>query len=355
MSLGRGTKLISSSKAAHRSGRNKRTTSLRLDCRSPDSSLLTSDLYAHFSEFSAAQESLYIAAPFMRVEALDVILRNVNLRNVLIITTWATHDVLEGASDLNVYPYLRSHGWHLYLHPGLHAKILVSDLRTAIVTSANITKSGLGLCRQSNTECASEIKALSVLDHLWLLDIIRRSLLVQDDYFLAFRRHIDCLLPDACKTKIEEFDSAPFLARQQFLLNSLPMSETPEKLLGNIEMLQKSGTAELEQSDLISTLHDMALFSLSSTASRSENEGRLQNNFFAHPLIKAFAKSINPRKFFGEAKVWIQSNCTDEPAPRRRDLTSHVRILFDWFVALGRGEYIIDRPSYSECLVHLSL
>jgi len=371
MFLGRGVNLISSSKATHRPNRNKRASKhtsrlgnirdeitiskVGLDGRSQASYLMTNDLYAHFSEFAAAaQDSLYIAAPFIRVEALDVILRNVNLRDVTIITTWTTRDILEGASDLNVYPYLRSRRLPLYLYPRLHAKILVSDLRSAIVTSANITKPGLGLCEHSNTECASEIKSLSVFDHLWLSDIVGKSLLVQDEYFLAFKRHIDCQLPDAYEIKVEEFNSAPFFVRQQFLLNSLPMSDTPEKLLWNIEMLKKSGSIELEQSDIMCTLHDMALFSLSCTASHSENMGRLRNNFFACPLISAFAESIKPRKFFGETKAWIQSNCTDVPAPRRSDLTSYVRVLFDWFVALGGGEYIVERPNYSECLVHVS-
>jgi phosphatidylserine/phosphatidylglycerophosphate/cardiolipin synthase-like enzyme len=193
---------------------------------------LTSDLYAHFTEFVAdARESVHIIAPFIRVEALNVILRGVNLRDVTLVTTWSTKDILTGASDLDVYPYLRSRGWRLYLHPGLHAKLLISDSGAAIVTSANITRPGLGLGERSNVECALETPHLPLEERLWLLNLVRASLLVDDEYFLAFRRHVDRQPERGREPEFEEFDPAPYLKRQHFLLSSLPLSDTPEKLL----------------------------------------------------------------------------------------------------------------------------
>jgi len=58
-----------------------------------DARLLTSRLYVSFAEFSSsALEQLHIAAPYVRTEALDVILRPINIRDVKIITTWTVHD-----------------------------------------------------------------------------------------------------------------------------------------------------------------------------------------------------------------------------------------------------------------------
>lgn len=325
-----------------------------IDIKNPASCILTSDLYAHFSEFaSSAQDSLYVIAPFIRVEALNVVLGGVNLQNVTVVTTWNTRDVLEGATDLAVYPYLRSRGWHLCLHPGLHAKLLVSDSNTAIVTSANITKPGLGLAESSNVECALKTSSLSFSERLWLMNLVRNSLLVGDEYFLAFKRHVEHQQPCERAAEAEEFNDAPFIDQQLFLLSSLPMSVSPEALLANIDKLRTGNDTELSDREITYTLHDMALFALDLQASRHGNQLLLQRNFFSHPFIRAFADSIAPQKFFGEAKAWIQKSCANDPVPRRRDLTGHVRVLFDWFVALSRGEYIIKRPNYSECLVHV--
>ncbi|HZH31872.1 MAG TPA: hypothetical protein VEY11_13995 [Pyrinomonadaceae bacterium] len=316
--------------------------------------MLTKDLYIHFSNFTATgQTSLHVVAPYIRVEALNAILANVQLQNVTIVTTWKTADVLNGASDLDLYPYLRSRNWYLYLHPSLHAKLIVTDLSNAIITSANITKSALGLAAKCNVECAEYVESLSSSDRLWLLGLVAESLLVQDEYYFNFSRHVDSQRPNLSQDSVEEFDRSAFVERQWFLLSSLPMSYTPETLLTCLEVISKGEEAKLDPTDLTCALHDATLFSLDSAATRDENERRLRENFFAHPFIHAFADYVHPRKFFGETKAWIQNNCTNVPVPRRRDLTGHVRVLFDWFVALGRGEYLIERPNYSECLVHL--
>jgi hypothetical protein len=315
----------------------------------------TSDLYAHFSEFaSSAQESLYVIAPFIRVEALNVVLGGVDLQRVTVVTTWTTKDVLGRATDIDVYPYLRSRGWHLYLHPGLHAKLLVSDADTAIVTSANITKPGLGLAESSNVECALKTSSLSLTERLWLMNLVRKSLLVGDEYFLAFKRHVERQQPCKLEINVEEFNATPFLERQVFLLSSLPQSNSPEVLLANIDKLRANNDTELSHREIIKTLHDMTLFALDLQTSHHENWVRLQRNFFSNPFIRAFAASITPRKFFGEAKMWIQKNCADAQVPRRRDLTGHTRVLYDWFVSLGDGKYIVERPHHSECLISIN-
>jgi hypothetical protein len=317
--------------------------------------MLTKDLYLHFSNFAATgQASLLVIAPYIRVEALHTILADIGLQNVTVVTTWNTADVLNGSSDLDLYPYLRSRNWYLYLHQSLHAKLLVTDLNSAIITSANITKSALGLAARSNVECAEYIESLSSTDRLWLLSLVAESLLVQDEYYLNFSRHVDSQRPNLSQDSIKEFDRSTFVERQWFLLSSLPMSDTPETLLSCLEAIGKCEEARLDPIDLTCALHDITLFSLDSTTPRDENERRLRENFFAHPFIHAFAQFVHPRKFFGETKAWIQNNCTNVPVPRRRDLTGHVRVLFDWFVVLGRGEYIIERPNYSECLIHVS-
>lgn len=314
-----------------------------------DPRLLTSRLYASFAEFaSRAQERFHIVAPYVRTEALDVILRPINLVNVTLITTWKVDDLLQGASDLNLYPYLRSRGWDLCVHPSLHAKLLVADAHRAIITSANITKQGLGIAEPCNDECASRIDNFSFADRLWLSVLSKNSIRVNDEYFLALKRHVEqqCLPGVAA----EEFDSTNFMQKQQFLLSSLPMSPSPARLLGNIDLLATDNEA-LTQPELFSTLHDMALFSLDSAAQHNQNEDRLRKEFFAQPFVSSFISAMAPRMYFGEAKTWLQAHCSDVPTPGRKDLTAYAQTLFKWFADFNR-EYRVERPHYSECLIN---
>jgi len=80
----------------------------------------------------------------------------------------------------------------------------------------------------------------------------------------------------------------------------------------------------------------------------------LKESFLRQPFISSYAKSVadSPR-FFGETKKWIQSNCTDDPAPHRRELTDRIKNLFSWFSLLYPEKYILSRPNYSQRLEHI--
>src|ERR1700684_1173527 len=104
--------------------------------------LWTRDLCVRFSTFaSASKDQLFIIAPFITRAALENVSKEVTTLNVTVITTWAVADLLSGASDRTIFPYLRSRGWELRLHKSLHAKLLVRDWNAAIISTANITQS----------------------------------------------------------------------------------------------------------------------------------------------------------------------------------------------------------------------
>src|SRR5690242_5470263 len=106
----------------------------------------TDGLWGGFAKFSeGATKHLLVIAPFVTRRALEAVLHDVSIRNVTVVTTWRTADVVRGASDPGIYRYLRSRGWRLMLRPGLHAKLLVADWRAAVISSANITETGLGM------------------------------------------------------------------------------------------------------------------------------------------------------------------------------------------------------------------
>lgn len=100
---------------------------------------------------SAAQENLLLAAPFVKRSQTNQIQANLQRRgiqndiNVALLTDVRPESVLSGASDLEAIVDLGKNipAFGLTHLPSLHAKVYVADARMAVVTSGNLTDSGL--------------------------------------------------------------------------------------------------------------------------------------------------------------------------------------------------------------------
>ncbi len=297
---------------------------------------------------SAAENDFRIVCPFIASDVLRWVLRNVGAANVHVITTWRTRDAISGVSDLAIYPYLRSRGSSLSLHPRLHAKAFVTDDSEIIITSANLSRSALGLSKEANVECAVKIETIGWHERVWLASLFHESIKVTDQLYEAFRAHVEDQRLPLIGHSVAEFD---FQAASDCTLQlaTLPQSQTPSLLLDHLEAIE-SGRLASGDDEYDRTIHDASLFKLDLGRPRSELNERLRVEFFSIPLVSTFAEFARPWCFFGQAKAWLQENCTDFPTPRRSTLTSHVRKLFDWLVELGAGTYSVTRPRYSERL-----
>ena len=101
--------------------------------------------------YSNAQ-SLVIAAPYIKANALSRILANVNAEASLIcVTKWDPHDIAVGASDVECRSLIIGFGGSFRLHPSLHAKYYRID-DVILIGSANLTSSAMGWSPQPNLE-----------------------------------------------------------------------------------------------------------------------------------------------------------------------------------------------------------
>ena len=94
--------------------------------------------------------------------------------------------------------------------------------------------------------------------------------------------------------------------------------------------------------------HDLTNYHIESGLSQEEFLKKLKIQFFSHQFIKKIDELINPEAYFGRVKEWVQKNCTTVPLPRRWELTENVQTLYDWFVKLDDGKYVVDAPNYSQ-------
>lgn len=104
-----------------------------------------------------ATEDVVIVAPFIKAEALRLLLQGVSTDvHIRCVTRWLPKEVAAGVSDLEVFDILEERGnFEMALVNRLHAKLYIAGDR-CLVGSANVTLSGLGEVQHSNVEVLIE-------------------------------------------------------------------------------------------------------------------------------------------------------------------------------------------------------
>lgn len=298
--------------------------------------------------FISKSTDLFIFTPYVKLNALKVILDKYTCCKVLVVR-WKLSDLLSGSSDLEVYDYCKSRGISLFFNQRLHLKAYVDNFQRCLFGSANISSRALDIPSSQiyNYELATIVDVLDKEDNLYFQTIIADSTLVTQSVYEQIKEQLnvyeDIVLPD--QTLIIDNKS------KNFLTSSLPMTASPSLLMKAYITGQYQN---LEEKNCV--LHDLALYNLPLDLPLNDLSNRLIDAFFMHPFIKAFLQMMeqnNGQVFFGEAKAWIQANCTNVPIPRRWELTTIIQILYKWIVELGSGVFIVDRPNYSERLYQI--
>lgn len=304
------------------------------------------DLQLKLSEYIGNSQSLFIFSPYIKLETLKKLIDG-NKKVKAVFVRWETRDLIVGASDLEIYPYLKANKITLYRNSRLHLKAYIDEYKKCFLTSANISSRALNFPTHSkyNYEIGTIIENLSIEDRLYFSIIESDSTLITDNLYEQIRYQLsekkkDFPNEDEFVLKFEAPD-------KDFLISALPMTYSVETLYRIYE--NKKFVSEVE---LNCALHDLAIYNIPWGLSSSEFRQKLSNAFFSHNFIKVFLKNLEEtgEVYFGTAKEWILKNCTDVPTPRKWEITENIQILYRWIEKLGNGKYKIDRPNYSERL-----
>ena len=96
--------------------------------------------------------NLFIAAPYIKADALSKVLAGVSpAASLVCITRWSPHDLAAGASDPECRTIVTERRGSFRLHPSLHAKYYRID-NVVLIGSANLTASAMGWSPQPNLE-----------------------------------------------------------------------------------------------------------------------------------------------------------------------------------------------------------
>lgn len=304
------------------------------------------DLQTKLADYIQNSQSLYIFSPYIKLETLKSLIDE-NEKVKAVFVRWETKDLILGASDLEIYPYLKDKGIALYGNLRLHLKAYIDEYKKCFLTSANISSRALNLPQYSNYnyEIGTIVENLDIYDRLYFSILESDSLLITDNIF----KQISEQLEEKKKAFPEEneFSLRVETPDKNFLISSLPMTYS-------VEMLYKiyEDNQFVHESELNCALHDLAIYKIPLGLSSTDFRQRLSDAFFSHKFIISFLENLefSGEIYFGSAKDWIHKNCADVPMPRKWEITENIQILYRWIVKLGNGKYYIDRPNFSERL-----
>ena len=299
-------------------------------------------IHDYFLSASGTKKTAYVIAPYIKSDILEKLLENVDTPTI-VITSWRPDDIIRGSSDVDAYKICQKIGAKLYIHNNIHLKIYSIDLDNAILSTANISKRGLGIeTNNPNIECATMINNLSNNDRMHLAYIQNDATLVDDDMYSWIKIWLSKqkMIPEIVDVN-DIFDMMN--NKNSFLISALPMSRSVDEFMKCYHDIENGNIIEdVEVRNC--AFHDIANYSIPKKLSEDDLRVYLKNSFFNHSFIMKIDDFIKDGEYFGTIKSWIHDNCTDVPIPSKRELTSNVQVLLDWFVNLGDGMYVVDVP-----------
>jgi len=295
--------------------------------------------------FSESTNSITILCPFISCATIKDLLQNSHNSKVNIVTSWRSDHLQSGVSNLELYRLAKKENWTLYINEEIHLKLYTNGEGSAYIGSANLTKKALTDMESSNIEGLTKIESLSLDDNIMIHSIFAKSTLVTEEVYQTYLGWFE----EIEVAKIE-FQSIPFNFDEEtnFLISKLPVIWSPERLWALTQGLEKpdSSWGELE-----GMIHDLAHFRAPTTGTWEKFISSLRESFTQNPFISRFTNQIDEEGIhFGRAKEWLQNNCTTVPTPYRRELTSIVQCLFNWYEELYPEKFEVIQPNISQIL-----
>lgn len=280
-------------------------------------------------ELSRSTESFLLISAYCKlplVKYFDSCIENPGIDKKLVVR-FRPEDLRAGASDLDIYPYCRDHGWKLYFRLDLHAKTYVFDRLRCIVGSANATSSGLNIGGVGNYEMAT---ACDLADH----DL----------------RALDLLLLGA----VEMNDSIYDLMQASLNVhshNNVANINWPEEIMDMFVPDYSLLFAEdfpLCQHPVDATEEDLFFLNLHPGASMEAIKAAFCNSKSFLWIYNLVRNHEEQEMYFGAISASLHNVLLNEPKPYRKDVKQLLSNLLSWIIDLDISAVNVDRPNHSQ-------
>ena len=306
-------------------------------------------------------KQIFLYVPYIKTKILSKLVKDLK-NKIIIITTWHMNDLLSSfaSSELELYPFCKENNIALYINNKIHLKVYSAALESAIVATGNISQGGLeGL----NEECGVLVNELSGTDRLFLEKIRNKAVYVDEDVYQKYLEKYQKYL-DKVPKQIEYEDPIIIPKTDYFLISALPMTRSVDDLIRGYENINSDSKPSEDSETSACIYHDLINYDIEPGLSNDEFLKKLKTQFFSHSFIQRIDEFIptdthvkahpEERHHWTIFKQWVQKNCHDVPIPSLRELDENIRVLYNWFVKLGDGDYVIDIPgAHSERLLRI--
>lgn len=277
----------------------------------------------------AAKASLCIASAFLKLEALSKLSHLDSGIDVVVVSRWQKHDILSGASDLEVYKLCKSKGWRFGISLNFHGKLYLIDREEIYLGSANFTLKGLDLTDVCNIEFGTIIPVQRAdLDKIELF--LEQEITWLDDLHFQMIEHELSLSKD----------------KQEPLHNSKWSPDLEHALTTDVNFLWVHELLFCSPTDLLNInlndslqLHDFELLGLDID---SIDPTSLTRQFKRTRLFLWALNQLRERleMNFGSFSHCLHNALLDDPTPYRREIKEFVSTLFEWFKLLD-NEFVV--------------
>lgn len=281
-------------------------------------------------ELSNITESFTLISAYCKtplVEYLDTFIDRPLVKNLIV--RLKPEDILAGATDLELYPYCKEHGWSMFFRLDLHAKTYIFDNLRCVLGSANATSSGLSIGGIGNYEMAV-LNEIDDSDRQQVRNLFRSSV-----------RMTDALYADM-KTAISSMES------QRTPRASAKWPEEINQFFHPDFSLLFSEDFPSCFDPMAATSEDLIFLNTFPGADQDEIKKAFRESKCFQWLMKLLSEQEHNEIYFGAASAALHSVILNDPRPYRKEVKILLANLLNWISVLDMEEIGIDRPNYSQ-------
>lgn len=278
-------------------------------------------------ELRSAQKSVQIITAYCKEDSIRNIECEISpdVAEKKIMVRFRLDDLVKGSSDFSILQFCMEKGWDIYIRFDLHAKTYVVDNKRGIVSSANVTKSGLSNGSSGNVEMGTLVN-IELQDIEKINGLYRDAIRVDERIFRLFKTQyesIDNSVRGKTMSWNEEIVSLFNPRVDNLFSHELPDSGKliDGEYIGFLEMIYSENKKEVKEAFRWSNVYKWLLTIL------KENDGCLS---------------------FGEITNRLHNALVADPKPYRKDVKIQLSNLLSLIQELEMEEIEIDKPNYAQ-------
>ncbi|UVC19385.1 phospholipase D-like domain-containing protein [Mesorhizobium onobrychidis] len=286
---------------------------------------------------AAAERSLVIVAPFVKLAALRALLEATPANvEIVLYTRWRPDEIARGVSDTEILALVEKRGGTVWLLDALHAKIFLVDGHHALVGSANVTAAGLGLSRSPNFEILTPVAMHSGAAASLVQDLRARSQRATPEIAASVELAAALLtLPEGPFDPDAQDDIIGASSKW------VPRFRSPDRLYD----LYRDEDWQISSKPGDPALCDLLWLQLPKGLDRAAFDSHVRRRLLASSPIRVLDESLSEPRRFGALTNALQGVM---PEMNHEELQAMLQLLLRWMLYFAPDLYELDTPNYSE-------